>query len=611
MINRSSIPETIARLRWKAEEIIKKNGETAPVAGDMDLRQTIHELRVHQIELEMQNEELLRTQEQLDAAKTRYFDLYDLAPVGYCIVSTDGLILEANLTVVTLFGMARSALIKQPITRFIHVEDQDIYYRHRKRLFDHSESYSCELRMVRKDGTPFWARLTATAAQLSTEKSGREAQWAPVSRLVVSDISERKQAEAEKAKLEFQLQEIQKLETLGTLAGGVAHDFNNLLTTIVGNANLGSLAAAAQGEVAPYFAAIEKAAMKGGDLNRQLLAYAGKGKLADTEMDLDIVVKEITELISVSIPKNVSIQYDLADRLPFVKGDATQVFQILMNLILNGSEACVDGETCVITVRTGTEIIDEARVDAEDWALPLPPGHYVTLEVADTGHGMSPDVLARIFEPFFTTKFTGRGLGLAAVMGILGSHRGGIQVHSDEGKGSSFKIFLPVMRGPRAMVEGKVLPTWKGEGRILVVDDQEATRRSARSMAERLGFSVLEAQSSQDALAIFRLHHGELGLVILNLVMPHVDGWKILKELQKINARVPVMLSSGFGASKGTPVDGLAGHLRKPYRAAEFQRALRRVFAPEDTLLQSEAILNAEARPGLEPLRNEGSGHSL
>lgn len=610
MINKTSGTEKAALLRWKAEESIKRKDGTAPIKDDMDLHQTIHELRVHQIELEMQNEELRRTQEQLDAARTRYFDLYDLAPVGYCIVSTEGLILEANLTVVTLLGLARSALIRQPITRFIHVEDQDIYYRHRKRLFDHCESYACELRMVKKDGTSFWARLTATAAQVPVEPSGHESAWAPVSRLVVSDISERKAAEAEKAKLELQLQEIQKLETLGTLAGGVAHDFNNLLTTIVGNANLGSLAAEARTDTAPYFAAIEKAAMKGADLNRQLLAYAGKGRCSESEMDLDIIVKEISELISVSVPETISFRYDLADRLPFVKGDPTQIFQILLNLILNASEAIPDRTEGLITICTRSETIDAATLGLPGWALPLIPGPYVTLEVTDTGKGMDAEILARIFEPFFSTKFTGRGLGLAAVIGILGSHRGGLRVHSTVGKGSSFKIFLPVLEGPRATLEGKAMPTWQGEGRILVVDDAEPTRRTARSLSERMGFSVIEAQSSAEAIELFRLHHGDLGLVLLNLVMPRMDGWKVLQEMRKINARVPVILSSGFRAGDDAHVEGLAGHLKKPYRVAEFQSALRRIFAAKEAPLNGEAPFNLETRPGLEPLRIEGTGPS-
>jgi len=247
------------------------------------------------------------------------------------------------------------------------------------------------------------------------------------------------------AKLEAHLQEVQKLETLGILAGGVAHDFNNLLTTIMGNTNLASMKVQSDGDPSPHFDAIEKAAMRAADLTRQLLAYAGKANIEMTEVDLGVVIKEITQLLQVSIPSNVSLHFNLAEGLPFVKADATQIFQVLMNFISNAVEASLPDVPGSITIWTREENVDEAATTGL-WALPVVPGPYVTLEVKDTGIGMTPDVMARIFEPFFTTKFTGRGLGLAAVMGIIRSHGGGIKLESEPGQGSSFKIFLPTIK---------------------------------------------------------------------------------------------------------------------------------------------------------------------
>jgi signal transduction histidine kinase len=262
---------------------------------------------------------------------------------------------------------------------------------------------------------------------------------------MLGDIGERKRLEVENAKLAATLHEAQKLETLGVLAGGVAHDFNNLLTIIIGNANLGSLAAEPEGEPAACFVAIERAAMRAADLTRQMLAYAGKGKLMVAEVDLDLLVRETTLLLAIPFPSRVSLQCDPAGHLPLVKGDATQLFQIVLNLITNAAEAFGPETPGRITVSTGEEILDQAAIDAGDWALPLTPGRFVTLEVADSGPGMTPEVMARAFDPFFTTKFTGRGLGLAAVIGTLRSHQGGLRVRSTPDRGTSFKLYLPAM----------------------------------------------------------------------------------------------------------------------------------------------------------------------
>jgi len=438
-----------AELRWRAEEVANGKGvlvdDHHAVISPQDLRQSLHELRVHQIELEMQNEELNRVQAELDTARARYFDLYDLAPVGYFVVSTEGLIVEANLTAVALLGVPRASLVKQPITRFIHKEDQDIYYLQRKRFLEMGKPYACDLRMVKVDGSMFWAHLAATAASDSLSGHGQDEDPAPVNRVVLSDITERKAAEALKARLEDQLQQAEKLRTVGVLAGGVAHDFNNLLTVILGNANLALMVSGPEARLAPYFEAIEKASLKAADLTQQLLSYAGNEKIVLRPVDINIVVKEILQIVSASVPGNVHIDCDLAESLPSVKGDSTKIFQILMNLVMNALEAIPEAGEGVINLLTRAEEVAEATARSGQWALPMTPGRYVTVEVMDTGMGMTPEVVQRAFDPFYTTKFTGRGLGLAAVIGILSSHGGGICVRSEPGKGASFKIFLPAM----------------------------------------------------------------------------------------------------------------------------------------------------------------------
>lgn len=582
MTDKSQRARKAAGLRLRAENVVRKDPalhaaeQAAPAPGET--RQTFHELRVHQIELEMQNEELRRAHAELDAARARYFDLYDLAPVGYCTLSADGVILEANLTAAILLGLVRGALMKERITRFVFKEDQDIYYLHQKELLETSASHACEIRMVKKDGTIFWVHLAATLATGHPSKPGRNAGGEPASWVVLSDITPRKQAEEERAKLETRLRQAQQLESLGALAGGVAHDFNNLLTVIMGNANLGRETIGSD-SCDIYFETIETAALRAADLTRQLLAYAGKGKVLVTAVDIALLAQEATQLLSVAIPRNLVLRCELAEPLPPAKGDATRIFQILMNLITNASEAFADGVDGLITVSTGMETLDETAIASLSWVLVVMPGRYVTLEVADTGTGMAPEVLARVFEPFFTTKFTGRGLGLAFVIGALRTHEGGLSVRSDPGSGSSFKVFLPVAEEPPAVPEEVAVPGWKGEGRILVVDDEEAVRDIARTMSEHLGFSVIEACDGLDAIEIFRAHHAELAAVLLDLTMPRMGGREAFAEMRKMDDTVPIVLSSGYDVQGDAdlPVEGLAGFLKKPYRMGELQAVLQGV----------------------------------
>jgi PAS domain S-box-containing protein len=267
--------------------------------------------------------------------------------------------------------------------------------------------------------------------------------------LVFHDITERRAAEAEKVVREARLQEARNLETLVVLAGGVAHDFNNLLTSILGNANLVSMTLGPEGRTANYLGAIETAALRAADLTGQLLAYAGKGKVMALEEDLNHLVKEVIGSLPSVLTRRAALRCALCDSLPLVLGDATQLAQVVANLVTNAEEACPEGGTGSITLETGEEELDEAGLQGWPWILPVLPGLYATLAVRDPGSGMAPEILTRAFEPFYTTKFAGRGLGLAAVAGILRNHWGGLWVRTEPGRGSTFKVFLPALPGPR------------------------------------------------------------------------------------------------------------------------------------------------------------------
>ena len=394
---------------------------------------------------------------------------------------------------------------------------------------------------------------------------------------VARDITERQV-------LETQRLHAQKLESLGVLAGGVAHDFNNLLTGILGNASLvaDSLHPANpnHGILTECIQAAERAAK----LTRQLLAYSGKGRFVVEPVNLSALVREISALIHASISRKVQVRLELVDNLPTVEADPGQIQQVVMNLLINGAEAMGDGVGMVVC-STAAQMVDEAymrTLGAE--AQYIAPGPYVALEVHDSGCGMDEATLVRIFDPFFTTKFTGRGLGLAAVSGIVHGHKGAIKVYSSPGKGSTFKVLFPAMSVGNVSQDVDIRGTYD-EGinqTVFIVDDEESVRSTARNTLQRRGYRTLEARDGREALEVFRQFAQEIGLVLLDLTMPYMNGEEVLRELQTIRPGVRVLLSSGYNeveAVRRFAGKGLAGFLQKPYTAALLAETVKRIIA--------------------------------
>jgi two-component system cell cycle sensor histidine kinase/response regulator CckA len=386
----------------------------------------------------------------------------------------------------------------------------------------------------------------------------------------------------DRSRMEESLRQSQKLESLGVLAGGIAHDFNNLLTSILGNANLATLVLPVESPGREYLQQIEAASLKAADLTRQLLAYAGKGKFVLTEVDLNRAVHEMTQLLAVSISKKAALRFDLSVDCPQVMGDPAQIQQLIMNLVTNASEAIGEETSGLITIRTGVQLLDAGYIKNLDPMFPLVPGRYATLEVSDSGCGMSLETQSRIFDPFFTTKFTGRGLGLSAMMGILRSHQGSLKIYSEVGRGSTFKLFLPATKDTAVKMDALPLEgNWRGHGKLLLVDDEAGARRVGREAAEMLGFEVLEATDGREAVEVFRSQHASLTLVIMDLTMPHMDGREAFLAIRAIDDSVPVILSSGYSESDAAQAfvgKGLAGFLQKPYRIDQFTALVRQVL---------------------------------
>jgi len=325
---------------------------------------------------------------------------------------------------------------------------------------------------------------------------------------------------------------------------------------------------------------IEEASARASDLCRQMLAYSGKGKFVVKSLNLSALVEEMTRLMEVSISKSVVIKYDLAEPLPLVEADAAQIQQVVLNLITNASEA-IGEKNGVISFTTGVMHADAAYLDASVTGDLLPEGRYVWLEVADTGAGMDAKTEAKIFDPFFTTKFTGRGLGMSAVLGIVRGHHGALRVCSEPGRGATFRMLLPIAEGSSATASVDAAAVEKhapfGEGVVLVVDDEETIREVAVMMLEEIGFATLTAVNGEDAVAVYRQHADEIVAVLLDMTMPKMDGSACFYALRRINPDVKVVLSSGYSEEEATTHfvgKGLAGFLQKPYSP----EALREMF---------------------------------
>jgi len=396
------------------------------------------------------------------------------------------------------------------------------------------------------------------------------------------DLTESRQAEEERARMEAQMREVQKLESLEVLAGGIAHDFNNLLMAILGNADLALLSLSPASPARPNIEEIIRTSQRAADLCRQMLAYSGKGRFVVGRYDLSEIVREMVQMLKVTVSKKAVAHYYFTADLPPVEVDATQMRQVIMNLITNASEALGE-ESGVISVTTGVRDCDRAYLADSHLDDKLPEGKYVYLEVADTGCGLDEETRRRIFDPFFTTKFAGRGLGLAAVLGIVRSHRGAIKVSSKPGEGTVFTILLPAMDwqpGDRAQMATRAAAAQR-QGTILLIDDDQHVRRVAGEMLARLGLQVLTAAQGQEGLEIFRANGKGIDCVLLDLSMPGMGGEEAFQEMRRQRPDIRVILTSGYDeqeATKRFAGQGLAGFIQKPYTVAKLQEVLNRVL---------------------------------
>lgn len=497
--------------------------------------------------------------------------IFDVIQAGVIVIDNAGKVIFANQRMAEMFGVTMQELVGSDYSSHV-TPNQRLAAEASFRLLltGELESAHYERHYQRKDGSEFWGYLTGRRLVSS---DGRLAELVAT----ITDMTELKSAEEQRHKSEQQMLHVQKLESLGVLAGGIAHDFNNILLAIMGNTSLALQRVEPGSPLEMHLRQVEKASEKAADLARQMLAYSGKGRFVLEALDLNRLVQEMTSMLEVSLSKKAALHFHLTEKLPVIVADPTQIRQIIMNLAINASEAIGDrpGE---IDIATGSLICDRNYL-AQNWMDEhLPEGRYVYLEVTDNGCGMTKETVDRIFEPFFTTKFTGRGLGMAAILGIVRGHKGLIKVYSELGKGSSFKILLPasetvVQPAPAASTALE----WKGAGTVLLVDDEETVRDVASAMLKELGFQVVVAADGQQALELYRLQGDRIDLVLMDLNMPNLSGEEAFHELRKMDGEVQVILSSGFSEQEVTRKflgKGLKGFVQKPYSLAALRSVL-------------------------------------
>jgi two-component system, cell cycle sensor histidine kinase and response regulator CckA len=501
----------------------------------------------------------------------RLQSIFRAAPVGIGVV-VDRVIVEANDRLCAMTGYARDELLGRS-ARLLYPDQEEFDRVGRVKyaeIHDHGTG-SVETRWRRKDGTGLVVILSSTPLVPEDLHAGVT--------FTALDVTGRRRAEEEQHRLETRMQQTQKLESLGVLAGGIAHDFNNILMAVLGHADLAQAELPGDSSARGHIVEIERASRRAADLCRQMLAYSGKGRFVVKALDFSEVIREMLPMLEVSISKKALLRLELAAGLPPVEADVAQLRQVVMNLVINASEAI--GESSGV-IRLGTGVVAcDAGARGGAWIDEKLAGDpCVYLDVTDTGCGMDEATRERIFEPFFSTKFTGRGLGLAAVMGIVRGHHGAIRVHSEPGRGSTFRVLLPASAQAVEHLgdTGGTASSWRGSGCVLLVDDEEDVRRVAAAMLGWLGFSVVAASDGREAVALVAEDPGRFACVLMDFTMPGMDGEETFRELRRLRPDLRVLLTSGYNEQEAVQRFvgmGLAGFIQKPYILSTLADRLR------------------------------------
>jgi PAS domain S-box-containing protein len=542
----------------RAYPVLDENGE---------LRHVVEHLR--DITREKQaEEEILKYRDRLNT-------LMQATPIPIFAKNQEGRYLFFNEAYERFFGVRSSEQIGKTVEECWSGEDAAVFHRKDLELMasDHSQVYEHRLKVLGEERELMFHKACFHDA------SGAAAGIVGV----IIDLTEQRRVERARRQLDVQIQQTQRNDGLGTLAGGVAHDFNNLLMTILGNADLAAGDIDDQSPARACLDEIMRAGRRAADLCNQMLAYAGEGRSAIRWLDLNAVAVDMSEALRSSVAKGVEIRFDIATAPLGTRGDVMQLRQALLNLMLNASEAIGPGGG-IVEVRTGIELRDAATLQVAVLGKDTAAGEYVFIEVTDSGCGMDADTRARMFDPFFSTKFMGRGLGLAAVLGIVKAHRGVIEVRSEPGQGTSVRILLPSSPKPASGQTQRMKKVGGAtKGRILFADDEPSIRDLLSNMLTRSGYETLVASNGKEALALFDRYANDVVCAILDVSMPLMDGFETLRHLKQRAPSLPVILSSGYARDQLDHRMGdqtADGFIQKPYQWKVLSSEIDRLLKP-------------------------------
>jgi PAS domain S-box-containing protein len=471
-------------------------------------------------------------------------------------------IMDCNEQAAALFGYTAHRAIGRRASDFVHPRD----HRRMMQFLREQRTDPFELTGRRRDGTPVQVEVRMRPLPYHGHQ---------ILVAALQDVTAKRRAQDEHRRLEEQLRQAQKIESLGVLAGGIAHDFNNLLMGVLGNASLAAMELPPNSPAKQHIQQIESAAQRAADLTNQMLAFSGKGKFVVTRINLSNLIHDMSGLLQNHVVDGVRLQYRLAEDLPEISGDPAQIRQILINLLSNASDA-VGERTGVVRLSTGTRDMTREAMSHGQVAGEIVEGPQVYVEIRDAGAGMDEPTLARIFDPFFTTKFTGRGLGMAAVLGIIRGHRGAIRIVSQPGQGTTVTVMFPPatidQEAPRRVVTADG-PTAAHIGKplVLVVDDEQTVLSVTSQMLERSGYEVITAASGHEAIERFSERAPDVSVVLLDLTMPDLNGDEVFAKIRQVDPSARVILMSGYSEQKAAAqfrTDGLAGFLQKPFTPA-------------------------------------------
>ncbi len=570
MIHQNPTPQGLAAARRQRAEarLLEGSPQTAETLDPVTARPTLDQLQVDQIELELQNEELQRLHAEIDISRARYFELYDLAPVGYLTVSGQGKIVEGNFTAARLLGVSRHALVQQPFTRFILPADQDRYCFSNSQLFERGIPQVLELRMLGRDGIVFQAQLD-TSTTVAQDGSA-------ACQIMLSDVTARKQ-------LELQNRQLQKSESLGRMAESIAHHFNNQLQAVMISLEMAIEELPQNPEVLEVLAVGLSAARKAAEVSALMFTYIGQNHHSHALQDFSEICHQQVPILRAMIPQLITLETEFPSPGPTISANANQIHQLLSKLVTHALEA---GGKNPGRIHLAVKTVPAAEIPQLNRFPPMwqaQASSYACLEVADASYEFTVADFETLFDPFLESKSIDRGLGLPVVLGIVCAHDGVLTVASELDPQKVFRVFFPISTAaalPKPL--GVPLAVKPASGRtLLLVEDSQQLRDSMLEILDHLGFHALAAENGIQALEIFQQHREQIGCVLSDVNMPQMNGWELISALRCLAPGFPVILSSGYGKSavlEGQHPEQPHAFLAKPYTLKELGDTLRQLL---------------------------------